>query len=510
MVHCRPLTEVRSGVRLIAGEGVLEPSDAASDPFAYVAVEVPFGAAGLSVSLTYDDPGPTDRRGVGSILDLGLFEPGSLDLGTPAFRGWSGSERREIVVGEREATPGYLPGPIPAGRWHVIVGLCQIAPEGCRYRVAAEPLAVGDSRLAAVTAAVSSVDPGDHAPARSDPARLISAARGRPAIVEPVRARGDGLDPGADPWWPGDLHCQTVHSDGNLTVVAIARFARAAGLAFLFVSDHNTTSHRAELDEAGAAAAIALHPAEEVTTYRGHMGALGASGWVDFRQVDSTGMARAAAAVCDDGGLTVRNHLASASSPWEFGPVTDAIEVWNGPWDGRNHNASALSSWADELAAGRRTIAVGGSDMHDVPADRQPIGTPITWVRAPDPGRAGILHGLRAGRVVLSRTAAGPHLDVLARADHPGGGSAGIGDTLTYPPTADVELTWRVRAGIGAELRVLGPDGGLASVALDTEDASGTLRIPSSDRPRFIRLEVRARDGAPLALANPIYLEESA
>ncbi len=477
-------------MRLIAREGVLEPGDAASDAFVYVPVEVPRGAAGLAVSLTYDDPGPTDRRGVGSILDLGLFEPGSLELGTPAFRGWSGSERREVVVGERDATPGYLPGPILAGRWHVIVGLCQIAPVGCRYRVAAELLENGDRRLVAIAGAP---------PASSDEVDL-----------EPVHGRGDGLDPGADPWWPGDLHCQTVHSDGQLTVAAIARFARAAGLAFLFVSDHNTTSHRAELVEAGAAAAIALHPAEEVTTYRGHMGALGASGWVDFRQIDSTGMARAAAAVRDDGGLTVRNHLASTSSPWEFGPVTDAIEVWNGPWDGRNHNEAALSSWADELAAGRRTVAVGGSDMHDIPADRQPIGTPITWVKAPDPSRAGILDGLRAGRVVLSRTVAGPHLDVVARADHPGGGSAGIGETLDCAPTTDIALTWRVRAGIGGELRVLGPFGGLASVALDTDDASGTLRIPSAERPRFIRLEVRAADGALLALADPIHLEERA
>ena len=497
-------------MRLIAREGVLEARDAVSDPFVYVPVRIPAGAAGVAVSLTYDDPGPTDRRGVGSILDLGLFEPGSLEIGTPAFRGWSGSERREIVVGERAATPGYLLGPIRSGRWHVIVGLCQVAPGGCRYRVGVEPLAIGDPRLGAVAAAVPSADPGDHVPTASDPGHVASAARGRPATVEPVLARKDALQTSADPWWPGDLHCQTVHSDGKLTVAAIARFGRAAGLAFLFVSDHNTTSHRAELDGVGAAAAIALHPAEEVTTYRGHMGALGASGWVDFRQVDSTGMARAAAAVRDGGGLTVRNHLASTSSPWEFGPVTAAVEVWNGPWDGRNRNESALSSWADELATGRRTVAVGGSDMHDIPADRQPIGTPITWVRAPDPGRVGVLDGLRAGRVVLSRTVAGPHLDALARTDDPGDGSAGIGDTLTGAAIADVELRWRVRAGMGGEVRVFGPDGGLASVALDTDDAEGTLRIPSADRPRFIRLEVRAPDGALLALANPIYLEENA
>lgn len=480
-------------MRLIADEGVIEARDSALDPFAYVPVEVPAGAAGLAVSLTYDDPGPTDRRGIGNILDLGMFAPGSLDLGTPAFRGWSGSERREIVVAERTATPGYLPGLIEAGRWHVIVGLCQVTPEGCRYRLTAEPLAAGDPRLALEAAP----DPGLSVPDHS-------------ALPEPVRGRGDGLDPAADPWWPGDLHCQTVHSDGKLTVAEIARFARAAALAYLFVSDHNTTSQRAELDGAGTAAGIRLHPAEEVTTYRGHMGALGASGWVDFRQLDPAGISRAAEAVRGDGGLTIRNHLASTSSPWEFGPLTDAIEVWNGPWDGPNRNELALAVWAEELAAGRRTIAVGGSDMHDVVLDGQPIGTPITWVGAPDPGRVAILGGLRTGRVALSRAVTGPYVDLRARSDDASGDRAGIGDTLTCAATDEVELSWRVRAGAWSELRILGPRGRLGSVTIDADDASGTLRLPSTHRPSFTRVEVRSRDGALLALTNPIHLEESA
>ncbi len=490
MVHCRRLTKLRSGVRLIADEGVLEPRDAASDPFVYVPVEVPDGAAGVTVTLAYDDPGPTDRRGIGSILDLGLFGPGSLEVGTPAFRGWSGSERSEIVVTERAATPGYLPGPIAAGRWHVIVGLCQIAPQGCRYRVTAEALAEGDPRLTAVPI------PGES---------VVDAA----ALV-PVAGRSDGFDPTIDPWWPGDLHCQTIHSDGKLTVAEIARFARTAGLAFLFVSDHNTTSHRTELTAAGAAARIALHAAEEVTTYRGHMGALGASGWVDFRHGDTPGIAAAARAIRDGGGMTVRNHLASTTSGWEFDAVTDAIEVWNGPWDGRNRNELALTAWANELAMGRRTVAVGGSDMHDIGPDRQPIGTPITWVRAPDPGLVGVLDGLRAGKVALSRTAAGPHLDLFARAADGSGGSAGIGHTLAVGATTDVELVWRVRMAARSELVVLGPAGRLESIAVDTDHVAGTLRLHAVDRPSFIRLEVRAFDGALLALANPIYLEESA
>lgn len=50
---------------------------------------------------------------------------------TPGFRGWTGSERLDFFITENEATPGYLPGPLLAGRWHLLLGLYKIGDRGC-------------------------------------------------------------------------------------------------------------------------------------------------------------------------------------------------------------------------------------------------------------------------------------------------------------------------------------------------------------------------------------------
>ena len=55
--------------------------------YQYVPVAVPPGATRLTLAYAYD------KAGGANAVDLGLFEPGSLDLGSPAFRGWSGGAR---------------------------------------------------------------------------------------------------------------------------------------------------------------------------------------------------------------------------------------------------------------------------------------------------------------------------------------------------------------------------------------------------------------------------------
>src|SRR5258707_12720115 len=77
--------------------------------YQYASVAVPEGATRLIVTYAYD------KAGGANVVDLGLFEPGSLDLGTPAFRGWSGGAASPISRGRSAATPRYLPRPLPAG-----------------------------------------------------------------------------------------------------------------------------------------------------------------------------------------------------------------------------------------------------------------------------------------------------------------------------------------------------------------------------------------------------------
>src|SRR5438128_1274509 len=65
-----------------------------------------------------------------SVIDLGLFEPGPLTLGTASFRGYSGGAQRTITVGRRHASPGYKTGALPAGTWHVMLGMYRVAAAG--------------------------------------------------------------------------------------------------------------------------------------------------------------------------------------------------------------------------------------------------------------------------------------------------------------------------------------------------------------------------------------------
>jgi hypothetical protein len=426
-----------------------------------VRVAVPAGAAGLSIGLAYEPPD--------AILDLGLFGPGPLDGPAAAFRGWSGSERSQVFVSDRWATPGYLAGPIEPGDWHLVLGLVHLPRGGCTYRVTVDVLAPEHEALAR-----------DPDAARAEPAR----SSGRPA-----QPWFDGLGGDRSPWWPGDLHCHTVHSDGQLRVDELAAAARSAGLSFAFVSDHNTVSHWASLATAGSRHGVQLHEAQEVTTPIGHLGALGTTGWADFRITDESGMRDAALHIAADGGFSVRNHpfAVAAGSEWRIGRAgTDAIEVWNGPW-APGGNDRAMAMWVRELAGGNDPIAVGGSDLHGVGGAW--FGTPVSWIQAPDPRRASVLDGLRRGRVLLTRDLNGPRvaLDV-----EPELGELGRRRVL-----------WRVDGGRGSQITVLARGSELARRSIERDPTSSSFLIDASEC--LVRAEIRTRRGSLLALTNPIY-----
>src|ERR1700739_4502970 len=104
-----------------AGRWTLE--DRFGSPWHYLAFEVPHGAYGLRVELDYERSG--------AIMDLGC-------LGSAGFRGWSGRARPAFVITADSAAPGYLPGELEDGLWHVMIGLHRLPLEGADYRVTIE------------------------------------------------------------------------------------------------------------------------------------------------------------------------------------------------------------------------------------------------------------------------------------------------------------------------------------------------------------------------------------
>jgi hypothetical protein len=362
---------------LIKHAGTWTIEDLMASTWHYLPVEVAPGTAALRVSLSYSRDG-------GAVLDLGC-------LGPEGFRGWSGGARSSFFVSAADATPGYLPGEISAGRWQVIIGLHRVPAEGVRFEVTAELAdgAIGADWLA--DAAASGATVPAHRPAR----RALPAASGRT-------------------WLAGDLHAHTVHSDGAMSVAELASLAVTRGLDFVAVTDHNTVSHHASLPIASARYGVTLVPGQEVTTARGHAGVLGDTGWIDFRSSADSWLTAAERG----GGLMSVNHPFAGDVSW-LHPMArrpPLLEVWHWSWLDPNWT-TPLSWWqAWDPAA----IPVGGSDWHR-PGSDAPLGTPTTWVESADSSVDAILEALRAGRVAITASREGP---VLLRHE---GGLAAVG-----------------------------------------------------------------------------------
>jgi len=401
------------------------PADRAEAYYRYLPFTVGPRAAGVRVRLAYP-------RGA-AVLDLGLFDP-------DGFRGWSGGARDEVAITPSAATPGYLPGPLTPGEWRVILALYRVPDGGVDYTVEIE---------------VGRVTPPQPPPPGPPPER--PPRRGLPAA------------PGRR-WLAGDLHSHTVHSDGTLGVDQLACVAAGRGLDYLAVTDHNTSSHHAELPAAARRTGLLLLPGQEVTVPAGHANCIGVDRWVDFRGPPGAWLAAARAA----GGLLAVNHPADPAMDcaWLL-PLAERahlVEAWHGGWDRRWPDAA---TWARLIAAApgagvpvaadgdpaarwwRRygEVPVGGSDFHR--DDGMLPGSPTTWVEAEGDDVVG---ALRAGRVALSESPSGP---LLLRHDGEVVAVDAEGATLLAPGRGarTVTAAWERLPDTGGPYRLAGPAG---------------------------------------------------
>src|SRR4051794_34716902 len=91
-------------------EGDLVPAQ--EKGYVYLPFDVPVGALQVEVEYLYSHQIDSDPLlSGGNTIDLGIFDAGGIEFLSAGFRGWSGSERSSFLIGETEATPGYLAGP---------------------------------------------------------------------------------------------------------------------------------------------------------------------------------------------------------------------------------------------------------------------------------------------------------------------------------------------------------------------------------------------------------------
>lgn len=329
-------------------------ADQTADRYLRIPFEVPEGAPSLEVRLTVE--------GAGAVVDLGCEGPNG-------WRGWSGGARRDLVITADRADPGYLPGPLEGGTWHVILGL-HLLPAG--------------HAQVTVEADVPATRPPE-TPPHVQP--RLGVSRGS--------ARGLPAPPGMR-WIAGDFHAHTRHSDGGLWTAELARLAVDSGLDFLAVTDHNTVSHHAELPQISQEQGILLIPGQEVTTHRGHANAFGDIGWIDFRAPGD----RWVGEVARRGGLLSINHPISGDCSWLWDLPTPphAVEIVHADWF-RALNSTAPLAYLRRLGAGASLI--GGSDFHSLDSPVRP-GLPTTWVCVEEVSVGGVLDAVRSGRTAVT------------------------------------------------------------------------------------------------------------
>ena len=495
--------------------GVFTPADKADDDYRLVPFDVPPGVRRLEVRYAFDEDAD-------QIIDLGLFDPrGAAFMAGEGFRGWSGSARRHVVLTETAATPGYLPGPILPGRWHVILGLYRIATSGCACTVEVTLSDEPGDLTALCHAEQSEASPATEEGMATQ--RRRGAEEEESSDRSPLRLRGSALPSSESPaWFAGDLQSHTHHSDARGSVADMAVEARARGLDFVAITDHNTISQQTHL-AAHSGPDLLLLPAQEVTTNYGHLNAWGAAGWLDFRARSDADMARIIAEGRRRGLLVSANHPRAGDCPWTYSldlPF-DCFEVWNGTWSA--DNARSLALWDGLLRGGRRVVAVGGSDHHlpDPGENLSPepggLGQPTTWVCAERLDTEAILAAVRAGHVFIAASPRSPRL--LLTAKRVDAFSTGIesryptlhdvvmqGDCL---PGGEVAAACRVAGDVAGVLLLITAQGVVARHEAPPGESCFDVTLDLAAH-RYIRAELREAGAADpaeaplLALTNPV------
>jgi predicted metal-dependent phosphoesterase TrpH len=418
-------------------------------------------------------------------IDIGIMDPAR-------FRGWSGGSRNVMTISAEDATPGYLPGALPGGRWKLLLGIPNI-----REKVVAEY----EARI------------------------YIETKTGITEFSDkPICAEAG--------WYRGDLHMHSGNSDGKCTsqsgkevpcpVCRIVETATDKGLNFIALTDHNTISQADALRELQPAFdKILLVPGREITTFYGHANIFGLTDFIDFRMTNPSYAAAKnwMSAVNNSGGIISINHPGIPSGEncmgcgWQIENIPDkvitAVEVLNGSsmkysiegpiegWD----------QWHKMLNSGQHVTAIGGSDDHH----SETIGTPATVIYMKELSVQGLIDGIRSGRVFIDIEGNKNHFLDLS-ATNKENRDEYMGGTLKVKPSDTINLTAYVKGVSGGKIEFI-IDGKLNS-KLNRELLSDNEKIQvkwqTDDNRHSIYIKVRDKEEKLVLVGNPIYIESAA
>lgn len=417
-----------------------------------------------------------DDRSASNILDFGLYDPNG-------FRGWGGGTSEATIVSEQAASRGYVPGPLPLGRWQVVIGKAKIVDPPAVYHL---------EIVLRETPTLAKQNRRSYVPS----AALSSEHR----------------------YYAGDLHVHSREStDANPTLEEIAQFAKGRGLDFVAISDHNIVT---QLDSFGDVQKnhpdLLFLPAIEVTTYAGHLGAIGATRFIDHKvgqpsiTIDSI-----AAQVAAQNAILSINHPrlslgdACIGCAWMHNLPADkiqAVEVATGGLrqGGLLFTPAAIRFWDDLLTSGQHIAALGGSDDHQAGKasgrTQSPIGDPTTLILAKELSAAALIDGIRHGRTVVKLQ--GPEDPMVELSS----GDSVLGDTVL---ARSLRLVLNVKGGRGSAVRLVVDGEAQPSISVDADP----FVLTSDYRPRpGTEQRIRAEaivDGQLRTLTSHLYVQFS-
>ncbi len=421
---------------------------------------VPEGVTRLDIDFEYT---PKRTGKYGNLLTLSLFDPQG-ERGT----GHRGQPVQHIMISTSSASPGYLPGALPAGTWDIMIN-CNLLNAGSSVTYHLDITLGFDVQTQPTT-----------------------WSRGT------TQLRGKG-------WYRGDLHGHTIHSDGSWDVEGLIGFAREHRLDFVTLTDHNTISALSQMDSLSSDTLMTMG-GYELTTFYGHALALGTRQLIDWRvRPGERTMAQIKTEIEAVGGLFVIAHPMAPGDPvctgchWDYIDLmpgtAGVVEVWNEHWDSTSNNEEALQLWYQWLNQGHRIYATAGTDIHGQPDPNLEFG--FNTVFAETLSESAILDAIRHGHSYLS---SGPQLNFLA--------TSASGKTIMMGEIVDgLECQLAVQwsgCKAGDHIRFI-VDGQMQAEVIAEPEGEYSRNLDDPKK-HWCLIEVRDQNGNIRGLTNPIFL----
>jgi hypothetical protein len=179
-------------------------------------------------------------------------------------------------------------------------------------------------------------------------------------------------------WYAGDNHIHSTFSDGVGSVPDIVKAAKAIGLSFISITDHNTTIQDSTVKANSSDDLLAITGCEITPNYKapdnwGHAVSLFSNIVPQFSNTPSEANAQAIVdnikALNGGNGFAIMAHPFLKGCPWIYPNVTgfNGIELWSGftPITG-TYSTQAFNLWDTKNIAGLKLYGFTESDAHNL------------------------------------------------------------------------------------------------------------------------------------------------